>query len=430
MAQPYAPYPGVQIPGVLDFNDSQQYKIYLKGCQSFMGEEKYDLSHEGLHTFMELIEQRGNAMGWNQDPNGLSWVPRNPEAANLAGEENDFFFHEYAQMDIERISQWELRAANDELRAGQDSNMLFMAIMASLTSEAISIITLEKDKYEYTSEAGHTLQLGLTCLKVIADHVSNETPGMASMLRAELTNLGDLLIKLDSDISAFNTQVKDKIRRLNKIGQKESPEDLLVSLFNAYEQAQDEDFAKYITTRRTEHEDERNEMHYMALMAIAHKKYILMKRRGTWNAPTKTQEKLMVLETKLSGVQSTIQGLKKKAANKKVKEDGEKKPGKGTDKPDWLKKNTAPHPSAAKSPKQHNGNNYHWCHSSTGGKCDGKWRIHKPSECQGKAFNPKRTQEGSTPPKKKAKMVLAQEAKAILENAGLSVEEALIEKEE
>ena len=28
----------------------------------------------------------------------------------------------------------------------------------------------------------------------------------------------------------------------------------------------------------------------------------------------------------------------------------------------------------------------HWCSSETGGKCEGAWRCHKPSECKGKAF--------------------------------------------
>ena len=32
---------------------------------------------------------------------------------------------------------------------------------------------------------------------------------------------------------------------------------------------------------------------------------------------------------------------------------------------------------------------WYWCDESTGGKCDGKWRCHKPSECLGKNFKPK-----------------------------------------
>ena len=31
---------------------------------------------------------------------------------------------------------------------------------------------------------------------------------------------------------------------------------------------------------------------------------------------------------------------------------------------------------------------WYWCDESTGGKCNGKWRCHKPSECRGKDFKP------------------------------------------
>ena len=29
----------------------------------------------------------------------------------------------------------------------------------------------------------------------------------------------------------------------------------------------------------------------------------------------------------------------------------------------------------------------HWCSSETGGKCEGVWCHHKPSECKGKPFS-------------------------------------------
>ena len=28
---------------------------------------------------------------------------------------------------------------------------------------------------------------------------------------------------------------------------------------------------------------------------------------------------------------------------------------------------------------------WYYCHKDTGGKCDGRWRQHKPSQCRGKA---------------------------------------------
>ena len=33
----------------------------------------------------------------------------------------------------------------------------------------------------------------------------------------------------------------------------------------------------------------------------------------------------------------------------------------------------------------HKGKNWHFCCQENGGKCGGKWRVHKPSECKGTA---------------------------------------------
>ena len=30
---------------------------------------------------------------------------------------------------------------------------------------------------------------------------------------------------------------------------------------------------------------------------------------------------------------------------------------------------------------------WHYCHPSTGGKCDGEWRVHKPADCKGRAHS-------------------------------------------
>ena len=37
-------------------------------------------------------------------------------------------------------------------------------------------------------------------------------------------------------------------------------------------------------------------------------------------------------------------------------------------------------------PKEWNRIKWYYCHKDTGGKCDGKWRRHKPSNCEGKAY--------------------------------------------
>jgi hypothetical protein len=36
---------------------------------------------------------------------------------------------------------------------------------------------------------------------------------------------------------------------------------------------------------------------------------------------------------------------------------------------------------------------WYWCSSNTDGQCEGAWRCHKPSECQGKAYKFKKDEE-------------------------------------
>ena len=37
-------------------------------------------------------------------------------------------------------------------------------------------------------------------------------------------------------------------------------------------------------------------------------------------------------------------------------------------------------------PKTVKDKQHHWCSTETGGKCEGAWHHHKPSECKGEAF--------------------------------------------
>ena len=107
----------------------------------------------------------------------------------------------------------------------------------------------------------------------------------------ELTNLKGAFFKMDSNVSAFNINLKLKIKRLNQLGQTESQQDLLLQLFEAYSNAQDEDFAKYIDSCKAEHNDRRNVVTYKQLMALALQKFKLMKCQGKWKAPTLTEKR-------------------------------------------------------------------------------------------------------------------------------------------
>ena len=102
---------------------------------------------------------------------------------------------------------------------------------------------------------------------------------------------------------------------------------------------------------------------------------------------------------------------------------GDKYPTGQNKKPEWMK---SP-PEEGVVSKMWKTKMWHYCHPTTGGKCDGEWRVHRPSECKGSAFNntfaskmsAKRKAEESqastqseTPDKKKVKKLKMKRAEA------------------
>ena len=70
------------------------------------------------------------------------------------------------------------------------------------------------------------------------------------------------------------------------------------------------------------------------------------------------------------------QAPKKREKNPKIKV-------KNNSIPDFF--GTKPKKGDEKKPKTWKSKNWYFCSEETGGKCDGLWRRHKPSECEGKA---------------------------------------------
>jgi hypothetical protein len=60
--------------------------------------------------------------------------------------------------------------------------------------------------------------------------------------------------------------------------------------------------------------------------------------------------------------------------------------------PDWLTKNIKP--SSTSKIMKNKGASQNWCCNETGGKCGGKWRKHKPTECKGTARPDDKVSEG------------------------------------
>jgi hypothetical protein len=120
-------------------------------------------------------------------------------------------------------------------------------------------------------------------------------------------------------------------------------------------------------------------------MEQANSKYKLMKENATWNAPSEQEEKILAL---MSEVKNLKKFKKKDSSYKKDDKpySSKKSPQKGrksVEKPSWFTKE--PSPEDLDKPKTWNGKTWWYCSPKMGGKCAGAYRVHKPSQCEGKA---------------------------------------------
>lgn len=118
------------------------------------------------------------------------------------------------------------------------------------------------------------------------------------------------------------------------------------------------------------------------------------------------EEKLTALEAKFIGLKKKMseQGQKRPSDEQNPKNGNTKKQKTAKHRPPFDKE--VPSDSEKHKPKMWNKKKWYFCDTKTGGKCDGKWRCHKPSDCMGK-MHLKDKKKGA---KEKGKSVVIKEA--------------------
>jgi hypothetical protein len=149
-------------------------------------------------------------------------------------------------------------------------------------------------------------------------------------------------------------------------------------------------------------------------MTLANNKYKLRKENGLWDAPDRNEEKIMALQAELKNVKQLHKRKPSRTPQNASK--GKDPKSSGTEKPTWMGK--APSSDKLKEPRMWKDKLWYYCHKDTGGQCFGAWRVHKPSECKGRAhtFNKekpdKRKHESSNNDKRSLKLAKAYEAES------------------
>lgn len=371
--------PGRANPGILDYTTKTGY-YHWSGATAKLEEELYDCSPNGFYQFIKSLTKRADSYGWSK-PGGITWLKPNDndnQPRNL--------LVDYGVFTLEAIRIHEESYIATQTREAQDDRMLFECIMNSLTIEGKAKLNIFETEYHVSVPNQAPLPSGLLLFKVLVRESHLDSNATSGMIRTKLTNLDSHLEQMGNDIVKFNGYVTMLLDSLKARG--ETTHDLLTNLFKAYAACSDKNFVRYIADRQTEWEDGK-EMTPTQLMEKAANKYKILKTKELWEAPSAEEEKLLALEARFAE-------LKKKFANKRKKPGSsnnssgsngdpptQKKKKDRKEKPAWMF--TRPTDADLRKPREWNGTMWHYCGSETGGKCDGVYRAHKPSECKGTA---------------------------------------------
>ena len=370
--------PATSIGGIIDYATSRGRKMYTSATTK-LEDEPFDCVAEDLYSFLKALKDRAREFGWDDTGIGILSIPNDP----VNPTEFKSLIDQHGEIELDTIRAFEESYIDQANRPAQDTAQLYRCLMASLSKEGKKKILIWENQYTING-----LGSGNLLLKIIVRESHLDTNATSASIRTKLTDLDRYLPTIGHDIIKFNTYVKLLIDGLRSRG--ETSHDLLVNLFKGYMACSDREFVAYIK-RKQDSFEEGTPIQVDHLMKNAADKYKTLLQKGKWNAPDANEAKIMALQAELRKL-------------KKGKEEGRKKKqytkGKQSDantKPKWFTKR--PSKDDLHKPKEWKGRKWYYCHPDTGGKCDGVWRQHLPSECKEKEY--KFTKKPTTNPKRK-----------------------------
>jgi hypothetical protein len=425
-ASPMEALPSDQI---IDYGSKTGKKFYSLGTEPLMT-SGFDVEPDQLVTFATKLEKRAKDLKLTE-PNGIAMVARDPGHPDIGEKIN--IIKDYGLATYEQIVQQEkIRLpAND--RHTQMSKLLYDMLWNSLSETGIKRIQTWRSQFDLEittqvngQEVRREYNSGPCLWKVIVRESHLDTTTTASAIRLQLSSLDDYVLTHGHDVVAFNSHVRELLDGLSARGEKSL--DTMVNLFKGYHQINDPLFKAYVKDLENKHEDGDTVLDPDKLMLKTsnHYKKRLISRDEPWCAPDPNAAQIKALQAQVTSITKKVQKGGKSVTFAKGNSEGlqnKGNPPSKTEKPKWLKHNEKP--GDPNKPRQWNSQTWWWCDKSTGGKCNGHWRVHKPSECKGMA---KRSGDPNKGPfKKKSKTERKEQAQKVIRAQQAILEE--LEKE-
>jgi len=362
---------------ILDYKSPGGKKLYKEATTALP--TTFDCEPHDLSLFLSEVDFRAEEYSWQQ-------VLQIPEDIEDQESPKHYLVQEYGLVTLDQVKNHIKTYCGKQSRFAQDDAQLFHCLMASLTADGKRKVLLQKQHWNIVDDDGITHRSGVALLKTIVRISYIDTNATVLSIREALSSLDQYMVEVSSDVEKFNEHVVSQLNALAARG--EDSLDMLAHLFKGYEAASDKTFRDYIAKKKDDYQ-EGKPMSYKHLMDLALNKYNVLQQTKKWNAPTKEEEDLIALK---SECESKIKSLDKE--RKRYIEQQKQTPSRQADvtksdksnkrkfhKPAWMLK--APSPGEPEKIIK-DGKDYYWC------KALKFWARHKPSECRGKSYSPKR----------------------------------------
>ena len=378
----------------------------------YQKESLFDVEPDGLNTFMSRLSDRARDLQFTLTGR-IGLVPE--DAAANSPTVN--IFESYGTRSLMQITEFERTFLANNDRNSQDSKILYDLLMGSITVTGQQRLANQKGSFNLEI-AGTSYQAGLCLLKLIIQESYLDSTATVNTTRYRLSSLDSWVQQNGSDITALNAHINGLINVLNARG--ETTEDLLANVLKGYKACKDARFKDYILHMENNHDDQTAPITARLFMTRADNYYRkrLTNKQDPWEV-NEIADQLQALKVQFAAKQ---QGTKPAPSPTGPRQ-------KNTKRPEWLHKHKRPPQAELNKAKSWNGKTWYYCHPDTGGKCEGAWRLHHPSDCKGTARKRAATGTGKPDPKKprkggrqeKAQLIAAQEAKIQADQTKLDV---------
>ena len=246
--------------------------------------------------------------------------------------------------------------------------------MNSLTQDGKDKVRLMSDQFILNGR-----ESGILLLKIIIRESHLDTNATTNSIRTQLSNLDEYITTIGCDIIKFNEHVKCLLKQLKaRGGETHDLQGIHLCQRRPFRRLRKLKLSRY---------KEGEPMEADQLMTLTANKYKNMMIQNQWEALSPHDATIQALQTKVEKLQQELKRALK-PMQQKILQMQKKKEGQSVkpQHPKWLVNNEKPQNGQLSRTRTWNGNKWYWCSKETGGKCEGCWVHHSPTNCEGKTF--------------------------------------------